>query len=487
VLPPLNITAPTPVINLKGFHWGTVDEKIHGPQASQGYRTDPPQAGLVEDEQLSTEQAFVVPEVPQFSQRVGEAPPPPGTAALPEQLAKQIGLKDKPKPGPFFPLEQFQGAYAGNGFNMIFRPQPAQPDADNKMPTPVGPGAGRPDNILELNLTLEQISFGASIGDIPNRGLGKQPDIHLSGVPYLQTVQDVTNPDTGKGDNMVKTDIHFEPGVWLNVPAAKFHNGKTSVVRMASIPHGTTVNAQGFVEPRNNKTVLGGAAGRPSFDILDATPFDIKTKDKVTGVFGSMNADNQRAFRIPQNLEKFGDKGTGKITTAIIKNPNLVLQKAIEGLEITETITFEVRTGPGPPTAQLNGGGTANISFLAGEQNPITTAAPTASDQPIAHAATMTSKYWIERVMYKVNIPANLPPKTTVQLRPTMPPNSTAPTPVFSITTPAGGNLTLREITVPGIQIQSSQTVLLNFATLSWPHVSVSTLVPVDPQRFQMT
>jgi hypothetical protein len=65
---------------------------------------------------------------------------------------------------------------------------------------------------------------------------------------------------------------------------------------------------------------------------------------------------------------------TGSITTDIIKNPNLVLKRAIEGLDIRETITFEVSTGP--TDATLNGGGTANISFLAGTQFPITTSAP---------------------------------------------------------------------------------------------------------------
>ena len=37
-----------------------------------------------------------------------------------------------------------------------------------------------------------------------------------------------------------------------------------------------------------------------------------------------------------------------------------------------------------------------------------------------------------------------------------------------------------REITVQFTQIQYTQTVLLNFAGLTWPHVSVNTLVPAD-------
>jgi hypothetical protein len=38
-----------------------------------------------------------------------------------------------------------------------------------------------------------------------------------------------------------------------------------------------------------------------------------------------------------------------------------------------------------------------------------------------------------------------------------------------------------RTIKVAATQIQYSQHVLLNFATLSWPHISVATLVPASP------
>ncbi|KAI9694905.1 MAG: hypothetical protein M1822_000521 [Bathelium mastoideum] len=484
VVAPLNITAPTPDIDLKGFYWDTVDEKINGP----------PAAPIGHGSHQQSLQAQVV-DAPDVSRRVGEVPPPsgpaappPGTASLPKQLATQVGLKDAPRAGPLFPLEQFKGAYAGNGFNLIFRPRANGPDSKCLDGLPIQPGdnSGPDDNILVLNLTTEQVSFGGTLGDIPNRGLRKEPDIRLSGLPYLQTVQDHTFPATGRCDHPKKIDIHFEPGVWLNVPPASFHNGKASVVRMASIPHGTTINAQGFAPKRDPKTVTGGVTGGPDIGVIDTTPFDIgkpeDPKARKNGIFISMNETTQESFRIPQDLETFGSYGSGTITTEIIKNPNLVLLNAITDLDITETITFEVSTGH--PESTLNGGGTTNISFLQGVQNPITS---TVMNSPTAHAASMTAKYWIERVMYKVVVPEKLPPNTQLLLRPTMPADSTAPTPVFSITTGPGGNPTRKEITVPGIQIQTSQTVLLNFMTLSWPHVSVSTLVPVDPQPFQMT
>lgn len=48
--------------------------------------------------------------------------------------------------------------------------------------------------------------------------------------------------------------------------------------------------------------------------------------------------------------------------------------------------------------------------------------------------------------------------------------------PTFSVTS----DFDFDEITVRFPQIQYTQTVLLNFATLTWPHVSVNTLVPAD-------
>lgn len=469
VIAPLNITNPAPILSLRGFQWDTVDEEIHNPQPSPD-----------DDEQLSTEQTPMIAGFKPSFQRAAAAPPLLEAPRLPAQLAEQLGaVAGRVPPPPDFPLAQFRGAYAGNGFNTIFRPR------FNSGPT--APSDGPNDNILELNLTTEQLTFGATLGKIPNRGFAEQPDITLGGLPYLQTIQDVTNEETGKGDKPKATDIHFEPGIWLNVPAAIFQKSG-SVVRMASIPHGTTVNAQGLIPTRANTTALGGAAGPPNIGDIDTTPFPIGSpSNRLNGVFKSMDAAQANSLRIPQNLQPFVDKRT--ITTEIIKNPNIVLRNAIKGQNITETISFEVSTGP--PAAELNGGGTANISFLAGKQDSITTAAPGKTDNPNAHAEFMKSRFWIETVAYQVNVP-KLAGQSTVLLRPTMPSDSTAPTPVFAITAPPGGVPATKEITVAGIQIQYSQIVNLNFGPpgvgiLTWPHVSVATLVPTEPQPFQMT
>ena len=499
VIPRLNILAPVPLLNLRGFHWSTVDKKIPGPPPEQGHEEDAIQGQSLAAQPHSKIQALLNADAATPIHRAVAAPPPPAlqvprlpqeVAGLPSQLDGQLGhVPGKPASAlPKFPLAQFSGAYAGNGFNMIWRPR----SNDDTSIFKIKP-SGVDDNILELNLTTEQLTFGATIGDIPNRGLKGEKDITLAGLPYLQTVQDVTNTESGLGDSQDPVDIHFETGMWLYVPKASFHT-QDSVVRMASIPHGTTVNAQGVV-PARADTALGGAPVRPTFDEINTTPFTIgdpsPTGRQVKSFKDPMGATVQNTFRLPQDLTKFNDKTTGTIkgtkliTTDIIKNPNLVLKNAIENQKITETITFEVSTGP--PAAGLSGGGTSNISFLLGKDATAATATASAqNNNPVAHAATMTSRFWIETVAYTVVVPP-VTRKTTMLLRPDMSKSPTAPTPQFAITTLPGGVPVQKEIIVPGIQIQSSQTVNLNFATLTWPHVSVATLVPTGPQPFDMT
>lgn len=496
VIPPLNITAPAPIINLRGFKWDTVDEEVQGhdtaPATDVGPSQEPRSSGAVEQTPAQQTLLFAqaVPPVlhkeavpvPEKAPTAGQLPAPRlplSPEALGAQLPAQLGLvPGQPlPPAPLFPLTQFQGAYAGNGFNLIFRPRPSNDKTPFDNP-PVGPN----DNVLELNLTTEQLTFGETIGDIPNRGLNlnHQSDVTLGRFPYLQTIQDVTNRETGKGNRIKPTGIHFEPGMWLNVPATDSPKNEPSVVRMASIPHGTTINAQSL-SPAKQATALGGNAGAPSFDVIATTPFPIGTNQPLNPnpFASSMDASSTNSPRIPQLLAKFVKAGT--ITTEIIKNPNLVLQNAIKGHDIRENITFEVSTGS--PTGQLNGGGTANISFLAGSQDPGTTSVPTS---PNAHAPCMKSRFWVETVAYDVVVP-RFTTRDAVLLKPTMPKDSTAPTPVFAVTPPSKLPSQPKTIKIPGVQIQYSQTVFLNFAGLTWPHVGVATLCSKNPQPFTMT
>ena len=150
------------------------------------------------------------------------------------------------------PLSAFTGTFTGHGFNTIFRPDSGSPA---KLPNPVGPS----DNLLELNLTSQTLSFSRPLGSVPNRG-EVQPDIFLNGVSYLLTVSDITNPAKPIG-------IHFEPGLWMSVPATKDPAEGTTLVRMASIPHGTTICAQGGC--RADGLVGGGGLDNIAFLLGD--------------------------------------------------------------------------------------------------------------------------------------------------------------------------------------------------------------------------
>src|ERR1022692_918614 len=92
-------------------------------------------------------------------------------------------------PPPLGPLSAFVGDWVGNGFNTIFRPDSAVTPTPLPLPVPTPPPR---DNVLELNLTSESLSFSPRLGSVPNRGTGQQPDAFLNGVPYLQTVSDIT-------------------------------------------------------------------------------------------------------------------------------------------------------------------------------------------------------------------------------------------------------------------------------------------------------
>jgi hypothetical protein len=371
---------------------------------------------------------------------------------------------------PLGVLENFTGEFSGTGFNTIFRPNGAAPTTTTfTNPIPPPPILTAPnENVLELNLTTETLTFSAPLGSVPNRGLGMpvaangnaQEDIFFNAVPYVQAVSDVTNQATGKGDGKPQA-IHFEPGIWLNVPATKnVPVLANSLVRMASIPHGTTINAQGSAP-----TTVNGPPNIPSVSI---TPFVIGSSPPHLITFTSQTAANKDTPRIPQDLTHF--IASGEINQAILTDPNTVLRNAIAGQTITKTIFFTVSTTPPPPEF---GGGTANIAFLEGN------AAATSAN---ANAVRMTATFWIETVEHLIPIPVFKPGQGPLRI----PVRPGVNGPVFTGTPP-------REIPSPiaikvfSTQIQYSQVVFLNFAGLTWPHVSVATLTPAEDLPIPVT
>jgi hypothetical protein len=357
-------------------------------------------------------------------------------------------------PGPNLP-DDAQRVFKGNGFNTIFRPQNF-----DKTPTDLGgPGTGNNDNVLELNLTRERLTFSKSLGSVPNRGAKNlNGDIFLNGVPYIQRIDDITFG----ADNAV--GIHFEPGVWLAVPATDNPQEVESFARMASIPHGTTINAQGIA--------FGTIAGPPPIAPLNITPF-VLSNPATPIKFPSQTVANKDTFRLPQNLDGIA------ITQLMLDDPNSVLRDRLNEQTITSTDTLFVATNPPPsippfgalpPTVPDIGGGTDNIAFLQGDNNA-------AGNHPgaNANAVAMSSIFWIETVQEEIKIPAckqgedfevqgGGPGELSVTFVGNAPCDIDAECP----------------ITVSYTQIQYSQLVVLNFSGLGWPHASVATLVPAE-------
>jgi hypothetical protein len=285
---------------------------------------------------------------------------------------------------PLGPLAALVGTWKGRGFNQIWRPV-----------------HGSQDRFLELNETIETLQFEAIPGDIPNRGF-LQTDINLHGVRYLQQIQDAHVI----GPNGKLAGIHIEPGIWLSTPLTDNPQDPATVARMASIPHGTTLVAQGGTLPVINHA--------PPIAPVSITPFTIEPPhDPIQ--FPEVNLATPSQFRTPP-------ADIPGVTQAMVNNPNIVLSQAIASQNIISTTTLRVSTSPlNPPTT---GGGTSNIAFLQG-----------AAGGPNADAAKVECIFWIETVKE---------PNGTIKH-----------------------------------QLQYTQTVLLNFNRLSWPHVSVATLVKV--------
>lgn len=104
-----------------------------------------------------------------------------------------------------------------------------------------------------------------------------------------------------------------------------------------------------------------------------------------------------------------------------IHDPNAALTSAIQGQNITNTVVLEVSTKA--PSGQDNlsgpfGGGILNIPFV----------------KTNANAISLQATFWIE-----------------------------------TVTPPGGGQ--------PFLQLQYTQTVILSFLDIYWPHISVATLV----------
>jgi hypothetical protein len=252
---------------------------------------------------------------------------------------------------PLGPLAGLRGKWKGTGFNQIWRPFLANP--------PQSPP--NQDRFLELNETTEILQFVEIPGDIPNRGL-LQADIALRGLTYLQRINDANVTANGK-----PAGLHIEPGIWVSVPLTSNPNDAATVARLANIPHGTSLVAQGSAST---------IASDPTIPPTSITPFVIGSPQKLVK-FPETNLTVATNFRTPP-----GD--IPNVAQAMIDNPNVVLTAANAGRKILSTTVLDISTSLLNPPG--SGGGTSNIAFLQG-----------AAGGPNAQAAQMDATFWLER------------------------------------------------------------------------------------------
>lgn len=91
----------------------------------------------------------------------------------------------------------------------------------------------------------------------------------------------------------------------------------------------------------------------------------------------------------------------------------------------------------------------------------------------------MQATFWIETVQFSIQVPVFEPGQPSLII-PAETGAEGQPVPEFLINPPIAIK-TPRTIKVNATQIQYSQEVFLNFNGLTWPHVSVATLVPNAP------
>jgi hypothetical protein len=187
-------------------------------------------------------------------------------------------------------LAELPGTWSGKGFNLIARP-------DHE---------GGNDIFLELNLTTEDLVFTSIGGNVPNRGTA-QDDINLFGVTYLQKINDATTSGA----------LHIEPGIWATIPATTAPVESQSVARMATIPHGNSVVAEGA-----SLVVNGG----PLLNPVNTVPFPVGGPTPAPGALNTFPEYNLSA----PNPFRTSPLPAG-ITQAMVTNPVTALSNAIVG------------------------------------------------------------------------------------------------------------------------------------------------------------
>ena len=359
-------------------------------------------------------------------------------------------------------LDELAGSWRGRGLNLIARPE----------------FQGEANLYLQINATHETLQFTPIGAPIVDRGLA-EADVELHGLTYVDTVTDAVNGG----------ELHFETGIWTarRPTVGQPSNAEASqvVARMASIPHGNALLAQGTAVPlraefptlRTRSAQYAGSA----FPSFNTTPFRAARPPGSPPINAAGSSLKLTAPALPRPVvpfpqydlaipvsatnprTPFGSTPAKRTLPAaidgvpmqdVINDPITLLQAVIRrqraightfsgtaiNIATQQRLTFlttkNVPTGPRTSVSVAGGaGGIENSLFLEGGQ-------PTGPNGPNAEAVLMYGTLWIEQVK------------------------------------PPG------QASFP--QLQYAQMTVLNFellkslpakhVNLGWPHVSVGTL-----------
>jgi hypothetical protein len=415
------------------------------------------------------------------------------------------------------PLAFLNGSWRGRGFNAIWRPH-------NKESEPVGNPTKR---FLELNLTNDGFDFHIIPGVVPNRGVDPQPDLSLYGLHYLQRTSDADPKPSphvhphGYSQTAGQA-LHIEPGLFMHVPASSQPPdglgdppiqivNKNAIVRMGSIPHGSTVLMQGPSPgntPKPGKPhiphlfpLLHYPGAVPPGSVTPPTSFPLYPTAPQVGapppghnppalgiqpltVTGAAHpvpevnialdtlvgppvppavaaaAANLSSGPFPEHFQHF------------IDDPNSVLREAIEHQDILGHIEIHLTTdtlsADGKPTEGIGSvyETVSNIPFLGVATRTPPSASPAqfafqAAPIPNAFVYSASATFWIEWVRNPGEPPILLhhgpghPTAPIIELEPFWE-HSTH------------------------LQLQYSQLVILIFNGVLWPHVTVATMTLSD-------
>jgi hypothetical protein len=280
-------------------------------------------------------------------------------------------------------LGELTGTWMGSGFSLVSLPDPGKD----------------PPFRLKLNATKEILTFTSVGAKIPDA-----PGIKFVGLHYFQQISDAPT----------SAALHLEPGLWLPIPDTKNPPHEATVVRLSTIPHGTSLLAQGIAPSTCEKDSLSDCKVEPQIGPANAIPFTLDPDPKLGYRWDVTD---------PKYIEPFLSATLPPgIPAGASVNPNIILVRDMENLTFKKIITIKVSATPVADIdkaglADGTGSGLLNIPFLGANANP----------------TSFASTFWIETVEDKD-----------------------------------------KDVHV---QLQYSQTAILDFDGLKWPHITVGTLI----------